>query len=326
MSKHNVSRAAQLYSGLAGIPGYDAGRLGIEWTPMYRWRPVGSATLTFSAALAAGADGATLEADWSGETGLYQVLLSSGQTVSAFLTNGAETCPFYPAQPSPVGGTYGAASTPQNPNAPQIAGILAAATATATVLGLGPALHVANGYCASQSVGAGDDAVINGALANTTYSYQGATVTAGIPDVPRNVVAAWTTASTITVTGLDIYGELQTEALSTAAGSTGKKAFAVILSIESSAAITGLTVGTGSVLGLPFRVSSGDFFTPMFNDAADAGTFAAADLTLPATSTTGDSRGTYAPAGTLNGYNYLSALIKVTDNQSQVGSFGVTPA
>lgn len=281
-----------------------ANNFGFKSNPLYRWRPANQkGALTFTGALAIGVTSATLSSNWGGATFLYIVTLSSGQQVLAFLTNGATNCTFYP-YPSPAsGGTYGPAFA-----------LTAAATANATVIGQGPVVGSANGYSVSASIGAAGSAVLTGALCAAGV---------GTPDIPRNVVGAWTTSSTVTVTGTDYYGNPQTET-QTGTAFTGKKAFSSVTGITSSASITGATFGTGNVLGLPFRASSGDIFAVMFNDAADAGTFVAADLTLPATASTGDVRGTYAPAGTLNGVKFLAALIKVADNTTQVGSLGVT--
>lgn len=322
MSRHNVSRAADLFSGSANLANYQGDKNGIEWTPMYRWRPVCGAGLgaragTFSAGLAAGVTSATLSGNWGGASGLYLMTLSSGQVVSALLTNGATTCLFYPAGAPPTGGTFGAAQA-----------VLNAVTSAFTVAGQPPVLGVANAYSVSAAVALGVSAVLGGAQAYTTFKdpLSGLTVTAGVPDVPRNVVGAWTGTAVVTVTGYDQYGQLQTEVSASGTALTGKKAFAAIISIVPSANITGATFGNGNVLGLPFRVSSGDLESPMFNDASDAGTFALPDLTQPATSSTGDVRGTYAPAGTLNGAKFLGIILKVADRTTCVGSFGQTPA
>ncbi len=74
-------------------------------------------------------------------------------------------------------------------------------------------------------------------------------------DVPRNVVAAWTTAAIITVTGYDEYGVLMIEKSGSGTSFTGKKAFKKITSIAVSANVTSLTVGSGDVLGLPVYVA-----------------------------------------------------------------------
>lgn len=98
-----------------------------------------------------------------------------------------------------------------------------------------PVAASANGIAASQSVGAAGSFVL----------------TTGTLDVPRNIVAAWTTASVLTITGTDVEGNVVVETSASGEAHTGKKAFKTITSITSSAAITGATVGWGDVLGLP---------------------------------------------------------------------------
>lgn len=317
MSRHGVTRAGQLFSGSANLAGYEGDKNGIEFFPMYRWRPVGIRAGTFSGVLAAGVTSATLSGNWGGASGLYQMTLSSGQVVSALLTNGATTCLFYPAGAPLTGGTFGPPQTVNN-----------AVTTAFTVAGQPPVLASANGFSTTAAVLLGVSAAFSGALGVTNFKdpLSGLIVSAGIPDVPRNVVGAWTGAATITVTGYDQYGQLQTETFSTAAGSTGKKAFASIISIVPSANITAATFGTGSALGLPFRISSGDIFATTVADAADAGTLVLPDLTQPATSSTGDVRGTYTTSTALNGAKFVGALLKVVDTTRTVGSFGQTPA
>jgi len=73
-------------------------------------------------------------------------------------------------------------------------------------------------------------------------------------DVPRNVVAAWTTAAVLTVTGEDEYGNVMIEKSASGTSFTGKKAFWKITAIAVSANVTSITVGTGDVLGLPVFV------------------------------------------------------------------------
>jgi hypothetical protein len=73
-------------------------------------------------------------------------------------------------------------------------------------------------------------------------------------DVPRNVVAAWTTAAVLTITGEDEYGDVVVEKSASGTSLTGKKAFKKITGIATSVNITGLTVGTGNVLGLPVYI------------------------------------------------------------------------
>lgn len=135
-------------------------------------------------------------------------------------------------------------------------------------------------------------------------------------DVPRNVVAAWTTSATITVTGLGVYGSVMTESMSAPGTSfTGKKAFKTITSIVSDTSITGFTAGTGAVLGLPFFIpATGNVISRLENGAVvTTGTLVAGAYTTPSTSTTGDTRGTWAPATAPNGSNNYSVIAAVPD-------------
>lgn len=111
-----------------------------------------------------------------------------------------------------------------------------------------PAAAASNNIAASQSVAAAASFSLNGSLLSA--------VAAGkvILDVPRNVVAAWTTTSVLTITGKDDYGNTLVETSASGTSHTGKKAFKEITSVSSSASITSATIGTGKVLGLPVFV------------------------------------------------------------------------
>lgn len=112
----------------------------------------------------------------------------------------------------------------------------------------------ADGVCASQSVAAAASdssstvATLDGALASTN-SVTG--LREVVLDVPRNIVAAWTTAAVMTIIGKDEYGNAMMEKSASGTSHTGKKAFKRISSVRFSVAVTGATVGTGDVLGLP---------------------------------------------------------------------------
>jgi hypothetical protein len=300
MSRQLISRANQVYFGRASIGNYQMGKPGFECHLFYRFRPTGTRAATFTAGLAAGATSGTLSANWAGASGIYPINFSDGEQLNGIFTNGATTCSFLPdsyPQEITTTGPYGGTGALVN-----------AVTSAITVTGQPPVLGVANYYSVSASIAAAGTAV----LANT------------VPDVPRNLVGAWTTSSTITVSGTDYYGYPQTEA-QTGTTFTGKKTWGSIISITSSAAITGATFGTGNVLGFPFNVHSGDILAPTFNDAADASTFTYGDTTYPATTSTGDVRGTVTPAGTLNGAKFYACLLKPIDGSTQWGTFGVPP-
>src|SRR5271166_3560760 len=300
LSRHNLSRAGTLLQGSAAYATYQGGKAGVEMTYTYLWRPTNPAfAQAFTAGLAAGVGSGTLTGNWLAPTGFYSMTFSTGQVVLAWLTQSSTAVTFY--NPLPLNG-----------GAPIAAVTQAAVTANVTVAGVPPALGVANAYAASQSIGAAANAVLNGAQVGS-YTNQGTVYNpAGIPDVPRNVVGAWTTSSTITVKGFDQYG-VATSEVQTGTSFTGKKAFAVITSITSSASITAATFGNAAVLGLPFACSTGNWFGALLADASDAGTFVQADFTSPATTSTGDPRGTYAAAGALNGVKFLNSELRVFD-------------
>lgn len=306
MSRQLISRANQTYNGRSTFGPYQAGKPGQEVHLLNRWKPAGNLVIAFTAGLAAGATGGTLTGGFTGATGLWPITFSDGEVLTGKFLNGNTAVTFYPASAPITGGSYGA-----------LTGLVNAVTSAATVGGQPPVLGVATAVAASQSIALAPAlGVINGSLAS------GGVATF---DVPRNVVAGWTGTAILTITGTDYYGQPQTETSGSGTAFTGKKAFATITAISVSANVTVFTAGTGNVLGLPFKIVSGDLFAPVFLDAADAGTVVVGDNTNPATATSGDVRGTYAPAGTLNGAKFVAALIKVADNTTQVGSFGVTP-
>ena len=159
-----------------------------------------------------------------------------------------------------------------------------------------PATASANAVVLSQACTAvgGLATGINGALAS------GGVATL---DVPRNVVAAWTGTAVLTVTGTDEYGAPMRESSASGVSFTGKKAFKTVTGISVSADVTALTVGTGVLLGLPMVLERAAHVVSQVMDGATAtaGTIAVADLTAPATATTGDVRGTYSPNSAPNG-------------------------
>lgn len=163
----------------------------------------------------------------------------------------------------------------------------------------------ANAVCLSQSVSAGVSALLNGAL-----------VSGGIAtfDNPRNVVAAWTTAAVITVTGYDEYGVKMIEQSASGTSLAGKKAFKTVTDVKFSASVTGATVGSGDVLGLPVYLSNVGAVINELQDGVDAtaGTTVAGVSGL-ATATTGDVRGTYDPNAACDGAKVFQIDIVVGD-------------
>jgi len=185
-----------------------------------------------------------------------------------------------------------------------------------------PAALDADGICAQQTLAAAGNALINGALASSGV------VTL---DVPRNVIvdAAGAATAVLTVTGTDVYGVPMSEAI-TLNGTTavaGKKAFKTITSVAASAAATDFFVGTGDVFGLPFRSDSRNYCLTAWNSAfVTTGTFVAAVTTDPATTTTGDVRGTYAVPDAADGSKQLTVWMFIENPDSVTGLYGVTQA
>lgn len=160
-----------------------------------------------------------------------------------------------------------------------------------------------------------------------------------ILDTPRNVTvtAAGANAQTAIVRGFDQYGQPMSEAFAAPSTSTvaGNKAFKEIVSITFAATPgSNVSAGFGDKLGLPFRVTDPVYIASVkwaATLAADAGTFVAAVLTDPATSSTGDVRGTYTPSSASNGTRRLVMFMGLPAIASgaqatRIGAVGVTQA
>ena len=177
------------------------------------------------------------------------------------------------------------------------------------------------------ALGAPDTADVNGVFESAsdtgahTIALDGALVTGGVAilDVPRNVVADSGGADTavLTITGTDVYGNVMVENI-TLNGTTavpGKKAFKTITGVTSSATIAnGAFLGTGDVLGLPVFLPSAAYVVQEIDDGAvaTAGTIVAG-VSLAATATTGDVRGTYDANSAADGSMVLDLLIALPD-------------
>lgn len=142
------------------------------------------------------------------------------------------------------------------------------------------------------------------------------------------------TGITFTVSGYDIYGFPMSEAITGASGAvaSGKKAFKYIASVTHTGSVaTTVTIGTGDVYGFPLRVDRFAYTDITWNSAgigANTG-FVAADATTPATTTTGDVRGTYAVQTASDGTKQLQLFVDVAVANmvlGDVGLFGQTQA
>lgn len=181
------------------------------------------------------------------------------------------------------------------------------------------------------------------AIANTSLVSTSGTITLALPNVlscavpfgapysmfmwnPQALIgravavtaAAGATYATATVSGYDIYGYPLVEALTISAGAqvSGKKAFryikSVVLSGGSADTTHAYSVDTTDVIGLPLR--SDNFGDITVNYAASltavtgitaATNYVVSDRTSPATTTTGDVRGTFGAFTSATGANKL---------------------
>lgn len=155
--------------------------------------------------------------------------------------------------------------------------------------------------------------------AGATAPAGGSLVSGGVADLGctgRNVVAAWTGTAVITITGVDIYGNVMVEKSASGTSLTGAKAFKKVTSIAVSADVTALTVGTGNVLGIPVRLPSAGHILRELEDGATAtaGTVVAGlAIDTKSTATTADVRGTYVPNSTPDGSKAFALLCALPD-------------
>ena len=197
------------------------------------------------------------------------------------------------------------------------------------------ALSAATSYSvagnATLAAGSGVRSVVN-ASGSTVYQL----------DTPRAVsitIGAGTISATnITVSGYDYYGQAMSEVISTGTTQSttvnGAKAFFQVSSVYVAGNCGGtVSVGTSDVIGLPVRVTDAAYIARAgYNNtlAENAGTFVAA-ATATATTTTGDVRGTFTPNGACDGIKRLVVgillpAIAVGPNATRQGALGVTQA
>lgn len=187
------------------------------------------------------------------------------------------------------------------------------------------------------TAGAGNFTLTAGTGVTATVDPTG--TTRYVLDVPRAVTltsAGNISAVTFTITGYCSFGNPMTQTLAGPNANTvaTTKAFKSITSVAVSGAVgTNTSVGFNDKFGLPIAVSDAGYLVHVGWAGAlarDAGTFVAADATT-ATSTTGDTRGTYTPSSAANGSRRLAITIACTELQvgptsTTAGAFGVTQA
>lgn len=191
-----------------------------------------------------------------------------------------------------------------------------------TLISLGaPAAAATNNISVAAVITGASDAVIGGVLAS------GGVATL---DVERSLQMVSTnagdTTQVVTVRGFDRYGAALTE-VRTLNGTTivnFVKTFKRVTRISVSATTAGsLSVGTSTVLGLPYAPVAGGFVGGILNEnTADAGTYVA-PTRVTSTSTTASVRGTYTPAGALNGANIYKLRYAFLNGPTDVEVFGL---
>lgn len=191
-------------------------------------------------------------------------------------------------------------------------------------------LQTAN-VAASQTPGAAGNLTLTAGTGATAATIFGnAAVKADVPRALKVSCAGADSGRTFTVTGYDLYGQVQTEAIAGAAtGSTnGKKTWLYITNIAVDAATAGaITVGFTDIFGLPYAVTDKTLLTVKWNNtlADDAATVVVADASA-VTTTTGDVRGTVVQSsGASDGAKRMTCYIAILDPDTATGLYGVTP-
>ena len=206
------------------------------------------------------------------------------------------------------------------------------------------ALNTSNIVASQTPSGAGNLTLTAGTSVKSVVRADGTTVLQ--LNTPRalqltTVSGTITTSRNLTISGYDYYGQPMTEVIATGTTSSavanvsGKKAFYQVYSIAINGSLpVAITVGTTDIFGLPVRCFDAGYVVKVgWNNtlAQDAGTLTVADMTNPATSTTGDVRGTYLPSSASNGVKRLVMTIAVPaiavgPNATRTGALGITQA
>ena len=175
----------------------------------------------------------------------------------------------------------------------------------------------------------------------TVYPYQkaGAAALFDATQATARAVSVTTTAAgqlgcIATVSGWDIYGMPMTEAitLASAAVANGRKAFkyinTVVMTAGAGAIASGnITVGTTDIIGFNLRADFWEYLNIFTNGAfvSVSTGFTLVDATSPATSTTGDVRGTYALQSASDGTKRTAIFMSIPQYNA-VNATNLNPA
>lgn len=197
--------------------------------------------------------------------------------------------------------------------------------------GITVGVTVKNALTGANSTG---NLAIDGAMGTTSYgAYAGIALydpTKALARTIRITSAGNDSAATATIRGFDIYGFplTETQTLTNASVTAGKKAFKYITSITPAGTLSGsnISVGTGDLFGLPIRSDNFGDVTIFWNSAlitANTG-YLAAITTDPSTATLGDTRGTYAVQSASDGTKRLEVIVRPSPNRlATTGLFGI---
>lgn len=201
-----------------------------------------------------------------------------------------------------------------------------------------PAAAATNNIAAAQVTAGAGNLVLTAGAGVTQTTYKGATAYRfDTPRAPSVTSTANISGVNVTITGYDLYGQSMTE---TRAGPNittinFQKAFYYITNVAVNGAVANISVGSSNILGVPYRITDRGYVVHAGWDnllADNAGTLVVADTTSPATATTGDTRGTYLPAGnTPDGVRrlvlaFILPSIASGPNATTTGAIGVTQA
>jgi len=200
-----------------------------------------------------------------------------------------------------------------------------AETSPIYVYSIVPATMATNNISTAQAVAGAANLTITGTLAS------GGVATLDVPRIVRiTSSSASDTVETATVSGTDTYGVSMSEVITFngAATVSGLKAFKTVTQVAISAALVGnASVGTGDTFGIPYVASSRNYVLTAYNGAfVTTGTFADAVATDPATTATGDVRGTYNVPSASDGVKILTLWIYIINADTKTGLYGVTQA
>jgi hypothetical protein len=157
--------------------------------------------------------------------------------------------------------------------------------------------------------------------ANSSIGYTSSPIVFSDTPYGRNIVLGVTTApsagpTSVRVAGEDYLGQPVVEQF-VLAGATGKKAFYRVLNVSmvggSTTTAAAFTVTQGANLGLPFRgsVEWAKENNVLLDPGTAFGKWVPADLTDPATATSGDPRGYYIPTAAPDGIKEYVICMRV---------------